>query len=107
MRIGLIDVDGHNFPNLALMKISAYHKAKGDDVEWANAFFHYDRIYKSKVFTFTKENSVCYDADEVLCGGTGYDVSAKLPPLLSPALLQTIPSILSISSPFSSSHGAA
>jgi hypothetical protein len=29
MKIGLIDVDGHNFPNLALMKISAYHKAIG------------------------------------------------------------------------------
>ena len=34
MKIGLIDVDSHNFPNLALMKISAYHKAHGDDVEW-------------------------------------------------------------------------
>lgn len=34
MKIGLIDVDGHNFPNLPLMKISAYHKAKGDSVEW-------------------------------------------------------------------------
>ena len=32
--IGLIDVDGHNFPNLALMKLSAWHKAKGDTVEW-------------------------------------------------------------------------
>lgn len=34
MRIGLIDVDGHRFPNLALMRISAYHKARGDLVEW-------------------------------------------------------------------------
>lgn len=33
MKIGLIDVDGHNFPNLALMRISAYHKEKGDDVD--------------------------------------------------------------------------
>lgn len=31
MRVGLIDVDSHNFPNLALMKISAHHKARGDD----------------------------------------------------------------------------
>lgn len=38
MRIGLIDVDGHNFPNLALMKISAYHKSKGDNVEWQIRF---------------------------------------------------------------------
>ena len=29
MTIGLIDVDGHNFPNLALMKLSAWHKAQG------------------------------------------------------------------------------
>ncbi len=29
MKIGLIDVDSHNFPNLCLMKLSAYHKAKG------------------------------------------------------------------------------
>jgi len=40
MRIGLIDVDGHNFPNLPLMKISAYHKAKGDSVEWYEPLFH-------------------------------------------------------------------
>ena len=34
MRIGLIDVDGHNFPNIPLMKLSAYHKAHGNSVEW-------------------------------------------------------------------------
>lgn len=45
MKIGLIDVDGHNFPNLALMKISAYHKSKGDDVEWHNLFEKYDIVY--------------------------------------------------------------
>ena len=27
VKIGLIDVDGHNFPNLPQMKISAWHKA--------------------------------------------------------------------------------
>ena len=48
-RIGLIDVDGHNFPNLALMKISAYHKAKGDEVEWWwTDLIHYDIVYMSK-----------------------------------------------------------
>lgn len=57
MNIGLIDVDGHNFPNYALMKISAYHKQLGDRVEWANPLFgKYDRIYKSKIFTFTPDN---------------------------------------------------
>lgn len=35
MEIGLMDVDGHSgFPNLALMKLSAWHKAQGDSVEW-------------------------------------------------------------------------
>lgn len=38
MKIGLIDVDGHRFPNLALMKLSAHHKAGGDAVEWCNRY---------------------------------------------------------------------
>ena len=50
MKIGLIDVDGHNFPNLALMKLSAWHKAQGDTVEWWWGFGEYDRAYMSKVF---------------------------------------------------------
>ena len=53
MKIGLIDVDGHHYPNLALMKISAYHKAKGDTVEWWWGFGQYDRVYMSKVFDGT------------------------------------------------------
>ena len=56
MKIGLIDVDGHNFPNLALMKIAGWHKQQGDMTEWAFAFNEYDRIYKSKVFTFTPDD---------------------------------------------------
>lgn len=59
MRIALIDVDGHNFPNLPLMKLSAWHKANGDSVEWykpIDAFGEpYDICYKSKVFTFTDD----------------------------------------------------
>ena len=53
LKIGLIDVDGHNYPNLALMKISAWHKAHGDTVEWWWGFGHYDRVYMSKVFDET------------------------------------------------------
>ena len=49
MKIGLIDVDGHNgHPNLALMRLSAYHKAQGDEVDWWNGFEEYDRVYMSK-----------------------------------------------------------
>ena len=35
MKIGLIDVDGHNFPNLALMKIAGWHKQQGDNTNGA------------------------------------------------------------------------
>ena len=79
MKIGLVDVDGHNFPNLALMKISGYHKAHGDTVEWVNGFERYDRIYKSKVFTFTPDDLTAYQCDDIRRGGTGYDVKSKLP----------------------------
>lgn len=79
MNIGLIDVDSHNFPNLALMKISAYHKSKGDNVEWASPLFcSYDRVYKSKIFTFTEDNNISYGCEEFK-GGTGYDITSKLP----------------------------
>ena len=46
------------FPNYALMKISAWHKAKGDKVVWfipIESQF-YDLVYSSKVFDFTPEN---------------------------------------------------
>lgn len=42
MKIGLIDVDGHNFPNIALMKISAWHKSQGDTQQ-------YDRVHPCKL----------------------------------------------------------
>lgn len=79
MKIGLIDVDGHNFPNLAQMKISAWYKSKGDTVEWANSLDTYDKVYMSKVFTFTPDYNTCIQADEIIRGGTGYDLENKLP----------------------------
>lgn len=71
MHIGLIDVDGHNFPNLCLMKISAYHKQRGDHVEWWNGLKHYDVVYKSKVFdeTYSEDIEFCINADKVIGGG--------------------------------------
>lgn len=68
-RIGLIDVDGHNFPNLALMKLSSWHKAHGDEVEWAIPFNHYDTIYRSKIFTFSSDDLTYYFANQVIRGG--------------------------------------
>lgn len=81
MIVGLIDVDGHNWPNLCLMKLSAYHKAQGDRVEWWRPEGRYDLVYKSRVFTdlYSKDNITVTNADRVICGGTGYGVSDKLP----------------------------
>ena len=81
MKVGLIDVDSHNFPNLALMKISAFEKSQGNDVEWWNGLKHYDRIYKAKVFdsTYTEDLDFVIDADEVIKGGTGYGIEGTLP----------------------------
>ena len=79
MKIGLIDVDGKGkYPNLALMKISAYHKRKGDSVKWYEELFDgppeqpMDRVYISKVFTFTPDYEYAINAKEVIKGGTGY-----------------------------------
>lgn len=76
-KIGLIDVDGHNFPNLALMRISAYHKSKGDTVEWWwSDFVHYDVVYMSKVFSdaYSPDIPEPLNADKVIKGGTGYQI---------------------------------
>lgn len=81
MKIGLIDVDGHNYPNLALMKLSAWHKRRGDTVEWWWGFDHYDRVYMSKVFddTYTQDLPEPVNADEIIKGGTGYGMGNRLP----------------------------
>ena len=74
-KIGLIDVDGHNFPNLALMKISAFHKSIGDSVEWVN-INNYDRTYMSKVFTFSPDYQNGFsNYGEIIKGGTGYNMN--------------------------------
>ena len=85
MNIGLIDVDRLNnrkgkkaYPNLAMMKISDYHKEKGDHVEWYDGFSHYDIVYMSKVFNFTNDYLYHINADQIIKGGTGYDIHSKL-----------------------------
>ena len=77
MKIGLHDSDGTGFPNLALMKLSAWHKARGDEVEWWVPMMEYDRVYSSKVFTFTPENP--YLPENTIKGGTGYGIMDELP----------------------------
>lgn len=87
MRVGLHDADMEHlntkrrqktFPNYALMKIAAYHKALGDTVEWWLPNGEYDKVYSSKVFSFTPENP--YLPADVIKGGTGYGLFSDLPP---------------------------
>lgn len=79
MKIGLYDVDSHNFPNLALMKLSAWHKSQGDNVEFLFPLNHYDRVYVSKVFgdEYSKMPNFCIQADEIVYGGTGFAITIE------------------------------
>lgn len=81
MKIGLIDVDGHHYPNLALMKLSAWHKSRGDNVEWWWGWGQYDRVYMSKVFneTYSQDIPEPVNAAEIIKGGTGYGLDNTLP----------------------------
>ena len=87
MKIGLHDAEKDylkkkSFPNLALMKISAWHKSQGDEVEWWNPLYRYDRVYSSKVFDFTPVDPYLYLVDDLVRGGTGYTdlpIDNKLP----------------------------
>lgn len=78
MEVGLIDVDGHRYPNLPLMKLSAWHKQQGDNVEWYIPIKHgfplppMDKVYMSKVFSFTPDYWDFVNAKEVIKGGSGY-----------------------------------
>ena len=78
MRVAIHSVDGNKYPNLALMRISAWHKAQGDSVEWFIPLVQYDRVYASKVFTFTPDDP--YLPEDTIRGGTGYDVKSRLSP---------------------------
>ena len=79
MNISLLPVDS-SYPNLALMKISAWHKQQGDCVEWYNPFNRYDKLYMAKVFSFTEDYlQYITNADIIEKGGTGYDIKKMLP----------------------------
>ncbi len=81
MDIGLIDVDHETlplkFPNIPLMKISAYHKSIGDNVEFYSPMFSgkKDIVYMSKVFSFTEDYQYNVNADKIIKGGTGYCIN--------------------------------
>lgn len=79
MKIGLYDADGHKFPNLPLMKISAWHKSKGDSVEFAVPLAEYDRVYVSRVFgdEYSKFEDFCFNTKEIVYGGTGFAITIE------------------------------
>jgi len=80
MKIGLLDIDGYyKFPNYALMKICAYEKSLGNIPEWINYFEHYNRVYISKIFSFSNNETTVINSDCIIRGGTGFDHSTKLP----------------------------
>ncbi len=81
LKVGLIDVDSHNWPNLCLMKLSAYHKVQGHSVEWWEPEGRYDVVYKSRVFTdtYSKDTVTVRNAGKVIMGGTGYGMKESLP----------------------------
>lgn len=85
MTIGLIDIDRTGFPNLALMKLSAWHKAQGHQTtllrgdNWLLTVLMFDRLYASCVFTWNREKAEALAALGVEVGGTGYRKGTKLP----------------------------
>jgi hypothetical protein len=76
MKIGLIDVDS-KYPNLALMKIASWHKRQGHQIKWWNAFEPFDRVYASKIFTWSKTP---YMPKNAFLGGSGANLETILPP---------------------------
>ena len=76
MKIGLIDIDGHHFPNIPLMKLSTWHKENGDSVEWYNPMFcgKMDVVYMSKIFSFTDDYPFPVYADKIVKSGSGYAI---------------------------------
>jgi hypothetical protein len=78
IKIGIYDVDS-KIPNLALMKISQWHKSKGSEVELYNPLWldTYDKIFASKVFDFSDGSMLI--PGRMTIGGTGWDISSALP----------------------------
>lgn len=77
MKIGLHPVDS-KIPNLALMKLSAWHKQQGDETELFSPLWSYDKVYVSKIFSYTPSPEEIFPTD-VEYGGSGYDFETVLP----------------------------
>lgn len=78
MKIGLYNLEP-KINNSAMMQVSQYYKDRGDEVEIYSPLYHntYDKIYAFSLFDFTDKG---YVSKDMICGGTGFDVSSRLPP---------------------------
>jgi len=77
--ISLFDLDRTGFPNVALMKLSAWHKAHGDTVLPLNSGIPADRRYGSAVFTWNRRKADALVAQGAIVGGSGVSLTNKLP----------------------------
>lgn len=73
-KIGLAGVDEYKFPNLALMKISSWHKLQGDEVEFLKPLKKYDIVYLSKIFSYSLNIKYKINSKKIIKGGTGYNL---------------------------------
>lgn len=77
MKIGLYNLE-HNIHNPAMMQVSQYYKQQGAEVEEYITLLHdtYDKIYAFSLFDFTDKS---YTTNDMICGGTGFDITSRLP----------------------------
>jgi len=78
MKIGLLSLDS-KIKNIAIEKIRLYHQSKKNIVEDYNSFEKYDLVYISKIFDFSPEYPICINSKKIIKGGSGYDISSRLP----------------------------
>lgn len=77
MKIGLYNLEPQ-INNSAMMQVSHYYKSKGHDVQEYSPLYHdsYDKIYAFSLFDFTDKS---YVTSDMVCGGTGFDITSRLP----------------------------
>lgn len=80
MNVALYNIE-ENVYNTAMMQVSQYHKNIGDKVTQYTPFYHqdYDKIYAFSLFDFTDKG---YVTNDMICGGTGFDINSRLPKMI-------------------------
>jgi len=78
LKVRLVDLDS-KMGSIALMKISSFYK--DHDIAWHSPLMDadIDKLYISKLFDFTEDYQYTQGAKQVIKGGSGYDITSKLP----------------------------